>query len=236
MANLSQPGAHAPVDDADLQALVEASFPRGRPESARALASTAHTRHVAADETIFSQGEQVPPTLVMRGYGAFRRTTVDGQQLIVGIANPGEIYGISGLSLTISSVDMVALTDCVVASWRGNDVRNIAATDPDLAMDVIDRLALFLNILTEKLDGFLHQDARRRVIRVLARHRDLFFSDPPVLSRGHLPGLVGTSREMTGRVLRQLEREGSVTRVGRAGLRLLDPELLDSAEARQAGA
>jgi CRP-like cAMP-binding protein len=82
-------------------------------------------------------------------------------------------------------------------------------------------------MLTEKLDGFLHQDSRRRVVGVLLRHRDLFFGDPPVLSRAHLPGLVGTSREMTGRVLRQLEREGTVARVGRTGLRLLDPARLE---------
>jgi hypothetical protein len=35
----------------------------------------------------------------------------------------------------------------------------------------------------------LHQDARRRVIRILARHRDLFFGDPAILTRAHLPTL-----------------------------------------------
>ncbi len=99
--------------------------------------------------------------------------------------------------------------------------------DPDLALDVIDRLSMFMNVLTRKVDGFLHQDARQRVLRVLVRHRDLFFADAPVLTRSHLPGLVGTSREMTGRVLRDLEREGAVARVGRTGLRLLDPARLE---------
>jgi hypothetical protein len=110
---------------------------------------------------------------------------------------------------------------------RGSTFREALLGDPKLAIDVVDRLALFLTILTGKVDGFLHQDARRRVIRVLARHRDLFFSDPPVLSRAHLPGLVGTSREMTGRVIRDLERDGVVARVGRTGLRLLDATPLD---------
>jgi CRP-like cAMP-binding protein len=53
-----------------------------------------------------------------------------------------------------------------------------------------------------------------------------------LLSRAHLPSLVGTSREMTGRVLRELEREGTVARVGRTGLRLLRPDLLDADAAR----
>ena len=81
--------------------------------------------------------------------------------------------------------------------------------------------------MTEGIDGLLHQNARRRVIRVLLRHRDLFFGEPAVLTRAELPGLVGTSREMTGRVLRELEREGLIARVGRRGLRLLRPDRLE---------
>ena len=104
---------------------------------------------------------------------------------------------------------MVALTDGVMAVWSGEDLRRFARDDGELALDVIDKLTLFLSMLTEKLDGFLHQDARRRVIRILARHRDLFFGEPPILSRAHLPGLVGTSREMTGRVLREFEARGT---------------------------
>lgn len=166
--------------------------------------------------------------LIVRGHGAFRRTTVDGRPLTVGIANPGELYGITSIASVISSVDLVALTPCDVAIWAGSEARGLAAEDPDFALDVIDRLALFLNILTEKVDGFLHQDARRRVVRILARHRDLFFAEPAVLSRSQLPSLVGTSREMTGRVLRELEREGVLLRVGPTGLRLLRPDQLDA--------
>jgi Crp-like helix-turn-helix domain len=83
--------------------------------------------------------------------------------------------------------------------------------------------------VTDALQGlvtYMHQDSRRRVLRMLARHQDLFFCDPPVLTRGHIPGLVGTTREMTGNVLRQLEREGIIAREGRSGLRLLHPDLL----------
>jgi CRP-like cAMP-binding protein len=67
------------------------------------------------------------------------------------------------------------------------------------------------------------------VLRVLARDRELFFCDPAVLNRTHLPGLVGTSREMTRRVLRQLEREGTLARVGSTGLQLLQPTRLEEA-------
>lgn len=38
--------------------------------------------------------------------------------------------------------------------------------------------------------------------------------------------MVGTTREMTSRVLRELEREGLVMRVGRRGLHLRSPARL----------
>jgi CRP-like cAMP-binding protein len=89
-------------------------------------------------------------------------------------------------------------------------------------------MAWSLQETVEGIEGFLHQDARLRVVRILARHRDLFFGEPAVLTRAHLPALVGTSREMTGRVLRQLEREGTIGRVGRTGLRLIRPDQLEA--------
>jgi CRP-like cAMP-binding protein len=212
--------------------LIERALPGSRPETAQTLARTANFRKVRSEETTFRQGEPIPLTLVVRGYGAFRRTTVDGQQLTIGIASPGDMFGFASIASTRSTVDLVALTDSRVAVWRGPDIRRLATSDPGFALDVIDRMATFLTVITEKVDGFLHQDARRRVVRVLARHRDLFFADPAVLSRSLLPSLVGTSREMTGRVLRELEREGTVSRVGRTGLRLLRPDKLDADVAR----
>jgi CRP-like cAMP-binding protein len=214
--------------DRQLRSMIERILPESRVTTTRYLVESRRTRTVRPDETIFRRGEPIPLTLVVRGYGAFHRTTVDGQQLALGISGPGHMSGFGSISAINSSVDLVALTECEVATWKGVDVRRLAANDAGFALNVIDRQSTFLTMLTEKVDGFLHQDARRRVVRVLIRHRDLFFTDPPVLSRSHLPAFVGTSREMTGRVLRQLEREGMVTRVGRTGLRLLRPDLLDA--------
>jgi len=221
---MSEAGAGA----SGLAGPIAAALPGSYPESISLLAANARLREVGPGDLIFRQGDAIPLTLLLSGHAAFRRTTADGQLLFVGVAYPGEFFGMSSISATVASTEMVALTNAVALSWRGLDVRRLAETDARFALFVIDRLSLFATMLTEKLDGFLHQDAQRRVIRVLARHRDLFFSDPPVLTRTHLPGLVGTSREMTGRVLRALEREGVVARVGRAGLRLLDPRPLEA--------
>ena len=149
--------------------------------------------------------------------------------MVLGLATRGDLLGLTSIAAQRASYDFVAVNDADVAIWPAGGLRRLAADDPGLAVDVIDGMARDVVEVTERLDGFVHQDARRRVVRILARYRALFFDRPAILSRAHLPSLVGTSREMTGRVLRDLEREGMVIRVGRTGLQLLAPARLQEA-------
>jgi CRP/FNR family cyclic AMP-dependent transcriptional regulator len=203
-----------------------AALPGCRDETIERLIQTARVRTLKPGDYVYHQGEPVPLTLILEGYGAARRTTVDGRVLVSGVAPAGVLFGWSGLASVPSSVELVALTACVVAQWLGPDIRTLATADPALGLAAIDSMAWSLHQTVERIEGFLHQDARLRVLRILAQHRDLFFGDPAVLTRTHLPGLVGTTREMTGRVLRELEREGTIARVGRVGLKLLRPDRL----------
>ena len=212
-----------------LRDYLEPALPSARIETIDRMIDTARRRDVHQGEYIYRQGEPVPLTLIVEGYGAARRTTSGGKELVSGVAQSGVLFGWSGLASVPSSVELVALTECKIGQWPGDEVRALAATDPGLALGAIDSMAWSLHQTVERIEGFLHQDARLRVLRVLAQYRTLFFDEPPVLTRTHLPGLVGTSREMTGHVLRQLEREGTIARVGRAGLRLLRPDQLEIA-------
>ena len=212
-----------------LRDYLERALPSARAETIDRLMDTVRRRDVQPGEHIYRQGDPVPLTLIVDGYGAARRTTSGGKELVSGVAQAGVLFGWSGLASVPSSVELVALTECRIGQWPGPEVRALVAADPGLALAAIDSMAWSLHQTVERIEGFLHQDARLRVLRVLAQYRSLFFGEPPVLTRTHLPGLVGTSREMTGHVLRQLEREGTIARVGRAELRLLRPDQLEIA-------
>ena len=220
-------GSTSSGDQIEVRRLIEAALPGASRATTDYLVETAKARIAQPGEAIFRQGERIPLTLILRGHGVFRRTTIDGQLLATGVGKPGGFFGFSSITPASSPVEFVAVTECEVRLWKGTEVRRLAANDPGLALDAADRLAGFVQAMTEGIDGLLHQNARRRVIRVLLRHRDLFFGEPAVLTRAELPGLVGTSREMTGRVLRELEHEGLIARVGRRGLRLLRPDRLE---------
>ena len=80
----------------------------------------------------------------------------------------------------------------------------------------------------ELIEDSPYSGARDRVLRVLARNRELLRESASV-SRTFLPSAVGISREMTGRVIRTLEREGLIARVGARGLTILAPDRFDLA-------
>ena len=223
MTTDARPGPNRVV----LAEILSRSLPAARADTIERLIETVRMRPIRPGEHLYQQGDPAPLTVIIEGYGAARRTTLSGKELVSGVAPAGVVFGWSGLTSVPSSVEIVALTEVEVAQWPGSEVRVLAATDPGLALAAIDSMAWSLQQAVERIEGFLHQDARLRVLRILAQHRDLFFGESPVLTRAHLPGLVGTSREMTGHVLRQLEREGTVRRVGRTGLELLREDQLE---------
>jgi CRP-like cAMP-binding protein len=212
----------APSAPALLHSLDEA-FPHSQPATRRRLALAAAVRTYSADDMIIRQGDASSLALVMDGHVAVRRTTLDGRQFMVRIVGRGRMSPVLPLAAIPASADAVALTSSVAAVWRSEEFRLLAATDPGLGVDLLDDVLDSLDEVMQRLDGLLYQDAIRRVARVLELNADLFFAEPPVLTRTHLPSLVGTSREMTGRVLRVLESRALVARVGRDRLRLLDP-------------
>lgn len=226
----SPPSTPAP----GLSDVIDEAFPHSRGETRRALVQAAGVRIFDPGQTILRQGQETSIALVLDGHVAVRRTTLDGRQLIVRIITQGGLAGVLPLAARPASGDTVALTHSPAAVWRGTVVRSLASGDPGLAVDILDHVLATYEQVVGRLDGMLHQNALRRVARVLHLHADLFFAEEPVLTRSHLPIMVGTSREMTGRVLRVLESKQLLARVGRDRLHVLDRAGLASIAASSA--
>jgi CRP/FNR family cyclic AMP-dependent transcriptional regulator len=213
------------ITSADLETVAEVldeTFPGARPETRRALILSVEVRTFRARQTVVAQGEESRVGVMLDGYLGFRRTTVDGREVMPRIVSRGDIGPYLALVRRPSTAELIALSPARVALWPGQEIQALAAGDAGLAVDLLRHVLLGFEEIVERLDGLLYQDALRRVARVLLQHADLVFGDEAVVTRAYLPALIGTSREMTGRVLRQLESDGLVKRVGRHRLRLLD--------------
>jgi CRP-like cAMP-binding protein len=212
-----------------LSSIIGEAFPHSRFDTQRALATAVRIRSFEPGHAILRQGDDTYLALVLDGLVAMHRTTLDGRELIVRIVPPGGLGSILPLDDRPAAADAVAVTAGSAALWRGGQVRSLAAADAGFSVDLLGHVLGIFEAVVGRLDGMLHQDARRRVARVLDLHADLFFGEGAALTRAYLPPMVGTSREMTGRVLRLLESQGILRRVGRDRLRLLDPAGLTAA-------
>ena len=212
----------AQADRASVAQIVAYAFPRSRRETRRWLVAHAAIRSYRAGETITAQGEATRTVLVLDGHVGFRRTAPGGRELIPRVVSTGELASIEPLAGRPSVVEAVALAPSLVALWPATHVRARAEGDAGLALDLLAHVLRTFEAVVERLDGFIYRDALRRVARVLDTHARLLFGEAGVLSRRFLPALVGTSREMTRRVLRSLESDGVVRRVGPDGLELVD--------------
>jgi CRP-like cAMP-binding protein/CheY-like chemotaxis protein len=225
-----------PADLLDVNEVIADAFPDSHPDTLAALAAAARVGTFGPGEVILNQGDNGRLVLVMDGYVGLHRTTIDGRQLTTRIATRGELATVLSLASRPSAADLVALTSTRVLIWLPSKARSLARRDPGFAMAINDHILASIETLVERVDGLLYQDAVTRVARVLYAHRDLFFSEPAVLTRGHLPALVGTSREMTSRVLRILETRGMVSRVGRDRLLIVDMDKLEQTAVGPSGA
>jgi CRP-like cAMP-binding protein/ActR/RegA family two-component response regulator len=213
----------------DVTEVIAEAFPDSHAQTQSALAASGRVSAFAAGEIVINQGDEASLVLVIEGHVGLRRTTIDGRQLISRIASRGELAMMLALAARPAVSDLIALSPCRLVLWLPNKARALAESDPGFAMAINDQLLASVETLVERADGLLYQDAITRVARVLYAHQDLFFSEPPVLTKAHLPALVGTSREMTSRVLRVLERRGIVARVGRDRFKIVDAGALERA-------
>jgi len=231
-------GLITPADLETVAEVLDETFPGARPETRRALISSAEVRTFRARQSVVAQGDDTHFGLVLEGHLGLRRTTVDGRELMPLIVSRGQLGPALPIAGRPSSVELLGLSPGRIALWSSHDVQALAAGDAGFALALLEHVLLAVEEVVERMDGLLYQNAQRRVARVLDQHAEIIFGDQAVVPRSYLPALVGTSREMTGRVLRELETEGVVERIGRGRLRLLDAARLaqTAAPSRDTGA
>jgi CRP-like cAMP-binding protein len=206
----------------DAAEVLRSAFPRSSTETQQMLLSAADIRTFRREKTVVDQGEESRIGLILAGHLGFRRTTVDGREVMPRIGSRGDMAPFMPIAGRPSTAEAVALTTSRVAFWPAADVLALAAGDAGFAIDILEHVMFVFEEVVDRMDGLLYQNALRRVARILDQHADIIFGEEAVVTRAYLPALVGTSREMTGRVLRRLESEGVVQRIGRDRLRLLD--------------
>lgn len=147
-----------------------------------------------------------------------------GHMLVVAYLNPGDFVGEMGLfdeEITARSAMVVAKTQCEVAEITYERFHQIRNQFPDILYAVSRQLASRLRQTTRKLTDLAFVDVSGRIAHTLldlCKEPDAMTHPDGIqikITRQELGKIVGCSREMAGRVLKNLEQDGLVSVSGK---------------------
>ncbi len=219
---MSQSGGTPPSapNRAAVAAALVGQVPEGSPITMSSLARTARLQEFERHSLLLPSGLV---TLVLRGHVAVFQPHADGRRQLITLVPPGEFLGALSVARGALDVDLVGLEKGLAARWPPEAFRAAARRDPALAMWLLDRAQVGTARLFERVERDATKDVLARLAEVLWRYRGVLIGRPrPLLSRDELAELVGATREMTMRAMRDLERSGIVRRVPPSGLEMLD--------------
>ena len=189
------------------------------------LERAAQQQTFSSRDLLHARGITLPPFVILDGYVMTRRVAETGQVRAALIAGPGYFGGIRSISDPDAEAlyELIALTAGTWVTWAPRFVRELALQDAGLAVGLLDHSSDFAVVLTMRLDERSFESARQRLAVILTRYgKAIFDTVHPVAQRGDLAALIGTSRVMMYRALRELEAQGLVKRELGGGIQVLD--------------
>ena len=202
-------------------------LPDAEPGTLRRLEQAAQHHTFGRRDLLHGRGILLPPFVTLEGHVIARRVAETGQVRAALIAGPGYFGGLRSISHPDGEAiyELVALSAGAWATWDARSVRELALQDAGLAVGLLDHSSDLSVVLNMRLDERSFESARQRMAGILTRYGKVIFDTPhPVAQRADLAAMIGTSRVMMYRALRELEANGLVERQRGGGINVLDEE------------
>ncbi len=204
--------------------------PRRTPKNAASAAlekflEHCHRKHYPARSVIIHAGD-APDTLyyITEGSVSVMIEDEEDHEIVLAYLNPGDFFGEMGL---FSSEEegraawIVARQECTIAEMTYAEFRRLAKEDADILFALASQMAARLRETNRKVMDLAYVDVTGRIAHTLlnlAKQPDAMTHPDGMqirITRQELAKMVGCSREMAGRVLKELEAEGLLTAHGK---------------------
>lgn len=183
-----------------------------------------HRRKYPAKSTIIYAGDESDALYyIIRGSVTVIIEDDEGREMIMAYLNEGDFFGEMGLfdQAAGRSAWIKAKTECEVAEISYSKFRELAKEDAEILFAVSAQVAGRLRATTRKVGDLAFLDVTGRVARTLI---DLCKQPEAMthpdgmqikITRQEIGRIVGCSREMVGRVLKNLEEQGLISVKGK---------------------
>lgn len=180
-----------------------------------ALAAEASLKGVGRNEVVMRAGDPTDCVyFVLSGRLRVLVSDAEGREVILSMLGPGDLFGEIGViddnprSATVAAVDS---SDLVV--FAKEDFRRCLADNFDLTLAIMRNLASRLRAADQRIESLALLDVYGRVARLLlelAEERDGRKIVPRRLTKQDIAKMVGASREMVSRVMKDLTQQGLI--------------------------
>ena len=180
------------------------------------LSNHAVTRKFPINTIIISEGDTTDALYVILS-GKVKAFLSDehGKEVILDIVGPGGYFGeIAPLDDAPRSASVMTLEPSSFLIISKSDFRDCVAKNPDIAINLISELTHRIRMLTGNVKGLALRDVYGRVVETLlnlAKEKDGRLTIADKLTQQDLANMVGASREMVSRILKDLTTGGYIT-------------------------
>lgn len=184
-----------------------------------AIASAATCRRYALGEAVFVQGQRADRFFVLiHGRLKVTQVTADGQQIIVRMVNPGDLFGFAkALRRTDYPGTATAATDSLALCWPTEHWDDFIARHPTLTINAMQAIGGRLQEAHTRIREMATEAVERRVAHAVLRLASQsgrkeaggIRIDFPI-SRHDIAEMTGTTLHTVSRILSAWERAGLV--------------------------
>ena len=179
------------------------------------IAHMAIPRKVSRNTTIVRVGDSIDALyLIVSGSAKVLNRDIEGREVILTLLGAGECVGEMGLiDGSPRSADVVANENCELLVIAKSDFKRALAENVDLGLNIMKSLVLRLREANRKIESLALMDVYGRVAKLLL---DFSENENGVrvvrkrVSKQDMAKMVGASREMVSRVMRDLEHSGYI--------------------------
>ena len=188
------------------------SFPE---EQLRMLAQVVTRRSAARSSTVLAAGDLTDSLyIVLSGRLKVMMSDAEGKEVILSILGPGEFFGEMGLiDDSPRSASVVAIEACELLSIAKRDFKKCLAENFEMAMAVMRGLVRRLREAERKIGSLALLDVYGRVARLLLDMSENVEGEKVVtkrLPKQDIAKMIGASREMVSRVMKDLQMGGYI--------------------------
>ena len=184
-------------------------------EQLRMLTTMVTRRSASRNTTIMSSGDATDSLyIVLSGRLKVMMSDSEGKEVILAILGPGEFFGEMGLiDDEPRSASVVTIEPCELLSIAKRDFKRVLTENSDMSMAVMRGLVRRLREADRKIGSLALLDVYGRVARLLLDMAENVNGEKIVtkrLPKQDIAKMIGASREMVSRVMKDLQTGGYI--------------------------